>query len=62
MADLVFAHPLWSAFLMLVAAGALSTFVRSFTEPLAPCRRGSCPRCKGTGAEERLRADVRGAP
>lgn len=58
--DLVYAHPLWTAFLVLVTCGGLSMVVRAVTEPLAPCRRGSCPRCNGTGGEERLRADAKG--
>jgi hypothetical protein len=53
--ETVYAHPLWSAFLFMVACGGLSLVVRAFTEPLAPCRRANCPRCNGTGAEERVR-------
>lgn len=55
LAELVFAHPLWTAFLLLVGGAAVSLVVRAVTEPLAPCRRGNCPRCKGTGSEERIR-------
>lgn len=55
MLELVFANPAWSIALMLGAGGALSLVIRAFTEPLSPCRRGNCPRCKGRGSEERIR-------
>lgn len=57
--EAVFAHPVWTAVLLLVAGGAVSMVVRSFTEPLAPCRRGNCPRCNGTGGEEGIRRGKR---
>jgi len=53
--EAMYGHPLWTVVLMLGAGGALSLVVRAVSEPLAPCRRGNCPRCHGTGAEERFR-------
>lgn len=53
--ELVYANPLWTAFLLLAVASALALVARAIVEPLAPCRRGNCPRCNGTGAEERIR-------
>jgi hypothetical protein len=55
LAELVFAHPLWSCLLALAAGQAVASVVGAIVSPLAPCRRGNCPRCNGTGAEERLR-------
>ncbi len=54
--EAVYAHPVWTVVLMFGAGNGLSLVVRAVTEPLAPCRRGSCPRCHGTGSEERIRA------
>jgi hypothetical protein len=53
--EAVYAHPLWTAFLILVACAGFSIIARAIAEPLAPCRRGNCPRCNGTGGEERIR-------
>jgi hypothetical protein len=58
-AELVYLHPLWTGFLFLVACAGLSIVARAIVEPLAPCRRGNCPRCNGTGGEERIRHDAK---
>lgn len=55
MIALAFDHYLVAAFLLLAAGVAVSLVVRAITEPLAPCRRGNCPRCRGTGSEEKIR-------
>ncbi len=57
---LAFEHPLWACLLMLAAGAALAQVVSAVVDPLAPCRRGDCPRCRGTGSEVRHRKD--GAP
>jgi hypothetical protein len=61
--ETVYAHPLWTAFLVLVVCLAvgqgLALVAGAITEPLAPCRRGNCPRCRGTGGEPLIR---KGAP
>lgn len=42
--------------LVFLSAGfALAQVATAITEPLAPCRRGNCPRCNGTGSETRVR-------
>lgn len=48
-------HPLWSIFLMLAAGAAVAQVVSAIIDPLAPCRRGDCPRCRGTGSDVRVR-------
>jgi len=53
--ELAFAHPLWAAFLLLVGGAAVGNVAASIVEPFAPCRRGDCPRCNGTGAEPKVR-------
>jgi hypothetical protein len=55
--EAVYSAPWTTAGLLIVGGFALSVVVRAITEPLAPCRRGNCPRCKGTGSEERIRHD-----
>jgi hypothetical protein len=52
-AENVWAHPVWALLLALALGAALAQVVRAITEPLAPCRRGNCPRCNGRGEEER---------
>lgn len=54
----VFAHPVITAFLLLVGGAAGGNVVTSILEPFAPCRRGDCPRCNGTGAEPRVRKEA----
>ncbi len=61
----VYAHPVWTVILLLAGGAAVAQVVRAVTEPLAPCRRGNCPRCRGTGSEERIRGtnpDLRANP
>jgi hypothetical protein len=53
--ELVYAHPAWTAVLLIAAGYAVSLVVSAAVEPFAPCRRGNCPRCKGTGAEPLVR-------
>lgn len=53
--EAVYAHPVWTVVLLIASGAAVSMVVRAVTEPLAPCRRGNCPRCNGTGGEERIR-------
>jgi hypothetical protein len=53
--EAVYGHPVWTAVLLLVAGAALAMVVEAAVKPFAPCRRGNCPRCNGTGAEGRFR-------
>lgn len=51
----VYAHPLWTCLLLVVGGFAVAQVASAIVEPLAPCRRGDCPRCRGTGSEQRVR-------
>lgn len=54
MLTLAFEHPWWSVVFLLVVGEVVARVVGAVVEPLAPCRRGTCPRCHGTGSDVRL--------